>query len=48
MLRTLDEVAPMKTKLKPKHKKKPWYDTDLHGQGRILKNREKMAEVPNS
>ena len=32
MLRILNEIAPMKTKLKPKHDKKPWYDTDLHDQ----------------
>ena len=38
---TLDEVVPMKTKMKPKYNKKPWYDTDLHGQRRILKNRER-------
>ena len=41
ILRTPDEVAPMKTKLTPKHNKKPWCHTDLHGQRRIIKNRER-------
>ena len=40
---TLKEVAPLITKEKPMHNKKPWYDKQLNDQRKILKNRERKC-----
>ena len=36
----LKDVAPLITKEKPKHNKKPWYDKQLNDQWKIIKNKE--------
>ena len=40
MLRTLNKVAPLHKKTKPKHAKKPWYDVKLLLQRKTVWNRE--------
>ena len=45
MQRTVNQIAPEKTRKTWNRQKKPWFDNELYDPRRIMKNRERVAEV---
>ena len=43
--RTLDKIAPMEDKKKPKRRNRPWYSNELLQQRKITSNREGVYNI---